>query len=218
MILKKNSVFAHFNLAFNGTLVGNTFVNDSLQEYLFEVKTGKPENSFLTIFFDNDCHTNNERRNLYIESIGINHKLFPIHESFTLITRAKNLLTTGFNSEAEETKQYIQALGIDPKIIEIIEFEQAENNQTLVAALLVKGWLKGGSTKNLNVSSSGLHGRRTYMTYKKILGDDISVGIINADIEIVNRSNWYRSNLGIKVMIDEFFSYIFAWIYLTLKH
>jgi len=109
-------------------------------------------------------------------------------------------------------------LGIDPAIIEVVEFEQADNNQTLVAVLQLKDWVKRRSIKNLNVSSSGLHGRRTYITYQKILGDDIRVGIINADIEIINRSNWYRSTLGIKVMIDEFFSYIFAWIYLTLNY
>ena len=213
-----NSVFAHFNLALNGKLVGDTFVNDSLKEYLFEVNALKTENSSVAIFFDNDCHTKNERRNLYIESIEINNRLYQIDELYSFITRDKNFLTTGFNSEAEETKQYIQALGIDPQIIEIVEFEQAENNQTLVAAILVNDLLKNRSINNLNVSSSGLHGRRTYMTYQKILGEDISVGIINPEVEIFNRTNWYRSVRGIMVMIDEFFSYIFAWVYLTINH
>ena len=215
---QRNNVFAHFNLVLNGKLVGDTFVNDSVQEYLFEVNDGNIENSFLAINFDNDCHTKNERRNLYIESIEINNKLYPIDKSIAFITRDKNFLTTGFNSEAEGAKQYILALGIAPQIIEIVEFEQAENNQTMVAAIQVKDRLKSRSIKNLNVSSSGLHGRRTYMTYQKILGDDISVGIINAELELFNRSNWYSSTRGIMVMIDEFFSYIFAWVYLALNY
>ncbi len=214
---QRNNVFAHFNMVLNGKLVGDTFVNDSVQEYLFEVNEGKIKSSFLTINFDNDCHTKSERRNLYIESIEINNRLYQIDESFALITRDMNYLTTGFNSEAERAKQYILALGIDPQIIEIVEFEQAENNQTLVVALLVNDLLKNRLIKNLNVSSSGLHGRRTYMTYQKILGEGITVGIINPEVEIFNRTNWYRTTRGIKVMIDEFFSYIFAWVYLELN-
>ena len=78
----------------------------------------------------------------------------------------------------------------------------------MVAAIQVKDRLKSRSIKNLNVSSSGLHGRRTYITYQKILGDDISVGIINAELELFNGSNWYSSTRGIMVMIDQFFSYL----------
>ncbi len=215
---QKNDIYAHFNIVVDGKLIGDTFVNDSLKFYSFDIADTKKEYSTLAIFFDNDCHTITEARNLHIESIAINNNLYTIDETFAFITRNKSLLSTGFNSDTEETKQYLVALGVNPQIIELAEFEEVDYNQTLAAALSIKNLLQNQSIANLNVTSSGLHGRRTYMTYQKLLGKEVDIGIINAEIKMLNRSNWYKSSIGIQVMMNEFFSIIFAWFYLTFYY
>ena len=212
---QKNKNFAHFNVILNGIWLGDSFVNNSIQEYKFKCNTTFNSNSILAICFDNDAHTSEERRNLYVQSIKLNeHELYFEHSN-AVITREENLITTGFQSQAAKTIQYLKALNIDPGIIDIIEFNTAEKNQTLASALNVKYYLKDHPILDLNVTSAGVHGRRSLFTYKKVLKPKIEIGIINSENIKYNQSNWYKSPEGIRLMLDELFSYMYAWMTLS---
>lgn len=215
---RKNNTYAHFCLALNGKLLGSSFVNDSVKEYLFKTNTKPKENLLLAICFDNDHYTRKEDRNLYIESILINGISYKLDETNSIITRYRSLLTTGFNSEAAQASTYLKALNVDPGIIEIVEFEinGVNHTHTLTAALKLKEHLKYKMPKDINVSSAGLHARRTLFTYKNVLDLD-QVGIFNVQVKMSDKNNWYKSFPGIYRMLDEFASYIYVWFYLNFS-
>jgi hypothetical protein len=121
-------------------------------------------------------------------------------------------MTTGFFSEAKQTSQYLVDLKVNPKIIRIVEFDKIGNNQTLASALKLKEYFNDNRPKDLNVSSAGLHARRTLLTYLKVLEID-QLGVINVSVKKFDEKNWYKTGLGIQKMMDEFFSYVYVWFY-----
>jgi len=209
-----NNIYAHFNVSLNGILIGSSFVSDSLKEYSMSTNVKKGKNPMLSVCFDNNRYAMEESRNLYIESVCIDGTDYHIDETNSIITLHESLLTTGFRSLAHKTAHYLKALKVDTAIFEIIEFEGAVSNQTLAAAMQFKEQVKTNPPKNLNVSSAGLHGRRTLLTYRRILEND-QVGIMNMMVNRIDRNNWYRSAFGIQIMIDELMSYIYTWFYLS---
>ena len=214
---RKNKIFAHFNVILNGKWLGDSFTTDSLEEYKFRCNATFTGNPVLAICFDNDANTSGERRNLYVYSVRLNEYEYYIDNSYAIITREENLLTTGFRSEAAKTAQYLKALNTDPGIIDIVEFKTAEKNQTLASALKVKGYLEDHPVNDLNITSAGIHARRSLFTYKKVLNPEIKFGIVNSEDAKYNRYNWYKSPEGIRLMLDEFFSYIYVRISLSLS-
>jgi hypothetical protein len=211
-----NKIFAHFSVAINGRFLGSSLISDSLLKYNYSVDLKKTGKLILAIYFDNDLYLKEEDRNLYIESIEINGNNNFVEESNSFITREKTLLTTGYNSESKHIAQYLYALGVDSTIIEIVEFNSARRNQTLEAAKALKSHLGNATLPDFNVCSIGLHGRRSMVTYGRIL-DCENVGIINVESEKFNKLNWFRSFSGIQKMLDEFTSYLYVWLYLNLR-
>jgi len=211
---QKNNVYAHFNMVLGGKWLRSFFVNDSLNEYSFFEDLKWTENLLLSICFDNDNYSLEESRNLFIESVKVNGIEYNLDETNSLITRYESAMTTGFGSEAAQTIQYLEDLKINPNNIEIIEFDNNKKNLTLSAALKLKEHFNESLPKDLNVSSVGLHARRTLFTYRKILEME-QIGVFNVQVKMFDRNNWYKSSQGIQKMIDEFASYIYVWFYLN---
>lgn len=213
---QKNKIFAHFSVALNGKLLGSSFVNDSLKEYTYFVGEKKKENQYLAISFNNDYYSGEESRNLYIESIEVNGAKIYLEESNSFITRQENLYTTGFCSEAQQVADYIKSLNVEPGTIEIVEFHSRKRNQTLEAAKSLNDYLGEKKLQHFNVSSAGLHGRRTLLVYRNVLEND-KVGIFNVELENFKKNNWYKSKIGILKMLDELGSYIYVYLYLSFS-
>lgn len=211
---QQNNVYAHFNASLNGEWLGSSFVSDSIKEYTFLINARFMKNWLLSLYFDNDYQDSIESRNLYIQSVKINETEYKLDESNSIITRDESETTNGFDSEAAQTIQYLKDLEVTSEIIEIVEFEKNGNNQTLASALKLKEYFGEIIPQNLNVSSAGLHGRRTLFTYQKILEVN-QIGVFNVPVKKFDESNWYKSGQGIQIMLDEFFSYIYVWFYLN---
>jgi len=214
---RQNRVQAHFLLSIDGEFLGDDFVTDSLKDYSFSIDPQITNPQLLAICYDNDCYIDGENRNLFIKSIVINDLEFKILENFCLITSEENKITTGFNSQADETARYINSF-LNSKIeIELITFDPVERNQTLAASIATSDYFNNKEMGDLNITSSGMHSRRSMVTYRKVLGSHIKIGVINAEASIFNKSNWYKSHEGRWTMLNEFLSHIVNWIELTFN-
>ena len=121
----------------------------------------------------------------------------------------------GFESEAELTAQYLRAIGVDDSKISTISFSSGNSMQTLSAAKVFSNWLKENKCTEINLVSSGVHSRRTWFTYNKIVGDHTEVGIICINKLKYDKNNWWKSFEGIWYVIDEYISYFFNWVVLS---
>ena len=123
----------------------------------------------------------------------------------------KNRIINNFNSNAEQTRNELIRMGVDPSRIIAVPGEGTYINRTLKSALVFRDWLKASkcTVKGINLISSGPHARRKWMIYNKILGKKYSVGIIC--YPDFNKPDFLENIIK---ELREFFGMVYYWIIL----
>ncbi|MCD4664691.1 MAG: hypothetical protein K8R68_05415 [Bacteroidales bacterium] len=207
--------YAHFNLIINGFLAGSSFSTEDYQRYEYKYFAGKNRFSSFCIRFDNDLYTETSDRNLNVHSLTINGLNVIADNNTTTITRCQDKSTSGFISKAEEVANYINDLGIIEEKIHTLNFDSYRRNKTLLAAKSVKQWSSDSLLKSVNIITSGIHSRRTWLTYKRLLEPDTKVGTIYFPTKDYKKKTTYKNVNAYIDIIDEYFSYVFNWFELT---
>lgn len=207
--------FAYFNLVINGKCIGGAFSQEDYQQYTFAWVVPEEGLNTCCIKFNNDLVVNNSDRNLNIKSIDIDSCLLIAETQNTTISRDLNNLTAGFGSQAEEVGNYMQQLGVDRNQITIINFEQAQRNQTLAAAERFNDYIAKSSLSAFNVITSDIHSRRTWFTYQRILGKQTKVGVLYYPCSRTDKSKKQGQFSEFYYIMDEFVAYFVNWFILT---
>jgi hypothetical protein len=210
---------AHFNLVINSHCVAGAFAETDFKEFIFHIPAPADGLQSLLIFFDNDVyHGKKEDRNLFISSLKINDTMFLAGTDNTFLIKEYFNYVSGFNSQAVEIWNYLVQLGAYPQKVRFIEFDPVKKNQTLAASLAFTHFCRYQNISSVNILSSGLHSRRTLITYKRILGNGTSVGVIN--FEPTGYLEGKRSNIisSFLYLNNEAFSYLYNWIVLTFRN
>ena len=63
----------------------------------------------------------------------------------------------------------------------------------------------------IDVLSSGAHGRRTRTVFRKLLGDQVEIGIISPPPGSYDPERWFASSQGVKTVIIELISLGYEW-------
>ena len=169
----------------------------------------------IIVHFDNDLVHQNHDRNLNIISVKVGDTEIEANDQSTILIKDDGKYSNGFDSQASERKNYLVQLGVSPEKITTISFEPVSRNQTLAAARAFKRSFSSHEISSANVVSSGLHSRRTWLTYKRVLGKETQVGVINFEQSDYRKGSREDNILQFQHLIDEAFSYLFNWIYLT---
>ena len=207
--------YSFFNLIINGKYHASTFTSDTLLTYDLTTLPRNEKLQSVIIQFDNDLKTKNEDRNLFIYSIIINGHELVINNQNAAIIRNGDKMPTGFSSQAESRANYLDAIGINKELIQTVSYQSKSINKTLSSAYGLDKYARPATLHSFNIFTSGIHARRTWFTYKSILGKDYSIGIISLETENFNKQNWWKSQEGILMMMDEIISYLINWIKLT---
>ncbi len=207
--------FAHFNVVINGNFCGGAFSKATDSVFLFVVKQPAEGLQSIVVHFDNDLVHQNHDRNLNIISVRVGETEIDANDQSTLLIKDDGKYSSGFDSQAGEMKNYLVQLGISPEKITTISFEPVMRNQTLAAARAFKASSSLNEISSANIVSSGLHSRRTWLTYKRVLGKETQVGVINFEQSDYRKGTREDNILQFQHLIDEAFSYLFNWIYLT---
>jgi len=112
-------------------------------------------------------------------------------------------------------KNYLIQIGIPSSKLTTISFEPVSRNQTLAAAKSFKASNFSRGIKSINIVSSGLHSRRSWITYKKILGKNCNVGVVQFEPSDFKKGTREDNFLEFQHLIDESFSYLYNWIFLS---
>ena len=133
------------------------------------------------------------------------------------ITRETNRLTTGFASQALETADYLEKLGVPSSRLVAVAFDPRGPNLTLAAARSFRlRYADRPPPAAFNVVSSGIHCRRTWIAYKKLFRGKSAVGVLNFHPEGYTRNNEFDDRPFWMLLADEGLSYLITWIRLTL--
>ena len=167
------------------------------------------------IQFDNDRVDKWGDRNLYVNEIIIDHKIIIpyLYNSIYDIVSAdeKRRIINNFTSNAEQTRNELIRMNVNPSMVVAVPGEGNYINNTLKSALAFRDWLKASkiTVKGINIISFGPHARRKYMIYNKILGKNYRVGIIYFP-DYKNRD----SLQNVLNELREFFGLVYYWVIL----
>jgi hypothetical protein len=214
---KADRQFPYFNILLNDTIIGGNFVRRKKNEYKYIIDIYLYQIDKIKIDFINDTYTRWKDRNLIISSIVIEDIEIPArsHCVFYDINNLKNFTEyePRFINYADYSAFCLRYLGHNDSIV-ALPVLNSNINRTYSCAQSFNKWYLSSSFKGkpVNIVSLGPHSRRTWMTYRRVLGKNADVGIIMVNNEKYNKNNWWKSLYGIKATIHEMASYIYTLV------
>jgi hypothetical protein len=123
-------------------------------------------------------------------------------------------LVSGYPTYADIAAATLGRLGIDPARLATAPAEATLRNRTHVSARGVRELLDSHAVeaRGLNLVSVGTHARRSWVVYRKTLGDQCAVGILSVPPEHYDPAAWWTSSAGVKGTIVE----TLGWLYESL--
>ncbi len=117
-----------------------------------------------------------------------------------------------YKTEAEIGAAIIKNFGFDEEKIIAIPAPYVIKDRTYNSAKALKEWIANSdqNIKTINLFSLGAHSRRSWILFKKALGDSIQVGIISADDFSYDPEHWWKSSDGVRTVLSEVIAYIYA--------
>ena len=176
---------AHFNFYVNDSLVADFKADKKIRKYSINWNGRLKDINRLLINFDNDMVDDRGDRNLYIKEIIIDHKIiipYQFNSEYDIgKLDGKDRIINNFDSNAEIARNKLIACGADSSVVIAVPANKVSLNRTLSSALAFRGWLKttDKNVTGINIISQGVHSRRTWMTYKKVIGKSYALGIIS---------------------------------------
>ena len=113
---------------------------------------------------------------------------------------------------AEQAANRIILFGFDNKLLFVVPYFKKTNHRTLTSFLALRNWLSNSdlNVNTINVFTGGVHVRKSYVIFKKVMGENLRVGIISAPPVRYNPKYWWLSARGIKLVIKNTFGCFYA--------
>jgi hypothetical protein len=103
-------------------------------------------------------------------------------------------------------------LGVAAGQVRMVPCGKAEKGRTHASAAALREYLRKEepAVTALNVLTEGTHARRTRLTYERVFGDEVDIGIISVADAEYSPEGWWRSSEGLKDVVSESAAYLYA--------
>ena len=207
---------SHFSIFVNDSLIKDFSADKKKRKYRINWEGSLNEIDSLMIKFDNDLFDEYGDRNLYVKEIIVDNAVTIPYQFNSVVDfgtlDGKNKIINNFITQPEVTRNKLIEKGVDPLKIIAVTGKRTWFNRTLESALAFRKWTKTScyNVTGINIVSQGIHARRTWMTYKKVMDKSYKIGIISLQDSENSRSKRSK-NLAI---ITETLDLIYYWIIL----
>ncbi|MFM8293038.1 MAG: ElyC/SanA/YdcF family protein, partial [Microcystaceae cyanobacterium] len=150
------------------------------------------------------------------EGINAAKKEFEQGDYQLLITTGENFgkgsVFMAYQSYANLAKVMLQNLGLAPETIVAIPSSRVQKDRTAASAKAVKEWLLTSSPpiQAINLYSSDVHSRRSWLIYQRILSPQFSVGILSFPSPYYDPHRWWLYSEGVRSVLSEAIAYFYA--------
>lgn len=116
---------------------------------------------------------------------------------------------------SNDIEKIIIERGNDKDKIRTVEIESDTPQFTYHSAIKVKEWLMVNypDKKKLNVFTGGPHGRKSWIIYRRIFGENFDIGVISSSIQHFDVQNWWKSQHGFSVVSRYLIGYLYALLW-----
>jgi hypothetical protein len=117
-------------------------------------------------------------------------------------------------SYAERARDYLVRRGLPADVVTAVPAPASAQDRSFLNAVMVREWLAGfdPTADSLDVFSSGVHGRRSRLLYRKAFGPQVRIGIVAATPSAYDPAAWWRTSAGAKEVLAE----AIAWLWTEL--
>ncbi|MDK2858238.1 MAG: hypothetical protein PWQ89_1357 [Verrucomicrobiota bacterium] len=107
-------------------------------------------------------------------------------------------------------------MGIPADSIISIPAPDTVHDRTYVSARAARRKLEilGLFGKSANLYTIGAHARRSYLLYRDVFGKDYPLGVVAVAPPRYHLNHWYRYSAGVKHVLTEFISWVYAEFFL----
>jgi len=128
----------------------------------------------------------------------------------------KGSYLTKFKTYAEVSALTMKKLGVDAKkIIKTPTPLSVLRDRTYASAVEVRNYLTTSNSPitSFNIFSMACHARRSRLLFEEAFPDYFNIGIIASKDITYNSKQWWTSSKGVRTLISEVVSYIYAWLF-----
>lgn len=117
-----------------------------------------------------------------------------------------------FKSYPEMTAARLKKMGVPEEKIIISTADDAPKDRTYLAAVALREAIMTYNIKekNLHLITTGPHGRRSRLLFRKALGKEYNIGITCLDDMGYEPEEWYTYSEGVRAVLSELIAYTYA--------
>ncbi len=125
------------------------------------------------------------------------------------------MLSTGFSNYADLGKHLLESHDVRGLPVVSVPAPASAQERTYLSAVMVREWARGQrlDIDSIDVFSSGVHGRRSWLIYRLAFGPKTRVGILSARPSTYEAESWWRTSLGAKTVLSETVSWVWTVLF-----
>lgn len=112
-------------------------------------------------------------------------------------------------------RDYLIRNGLPENLVSAVPVPDSAQDRTYLSAVMVRDWLQrsGHPIDAIDVFSSGVHSRRSWMLYRMAFGPQVRVGILAAQPTDYDPDAWWSTSMGAKTVLSETISWIWTELF-----
>ncbi len=116
---------------------------------------------------------------------------------------------------AHRCKNKLISFGVPAENVKSVPVWQIKEDRTFTTAKAFNAWLQESQphVKRVDVFTASVHGRKSWLLYRRALGDSIHVGIISATTEMSKNTYWFTSTRMTYLVLRNTLGYINALLF-----
>lgn len=120
--------------------------------------------------------------------------------------------TSKYKNYSELAASILKRNGINEDAIIAVVAKNEFKDKLYASAISLKRWLQQSdlSVKTVNVCSLGPSARKSRLILQRTLGEYIRVGVISYESHHYGPDNWWKSSLGLKIVLGEMIEYFYT--------
>lgn len=113
------------------------------------------------------------------------------------------------------TTARLKKMGVPPEKIITTTADDVKKDRTFQAATALReAFITHNMTEtNLHLITTGPHGRRSLMLFKKALGENYNIGITCLAPASYDPESWHTCSAGVRTVISEYLAYVYAKLF-----
>ena len=118
-------------------------------------------------------------------------------------------------SYAERARDYLVRRGLPADRVTAVPAPASAQDRSFLSAVMVREWAAGSglAVDSLDVFSSGVHSRRSWLLYRMAFGSQVRVGILAATPSEYDPELWWRTSAGAKEVLGESIGWLWTELF-----